>query len=236
MTDTILAIVPARAGSKRLPGKNIRPLAGLPLIAWTLQAARSAGCLTRLVVSTDDEELAAIARQHGAEVPWLRSPTHATDEANVLGAVREVLSRLEAAGEKLPGSVLLLQPTSPFRTAATIQEAVARHRESGNSVVSVAPAASHPYWCKAIGPGGTLLPFMDTGEASLRSQDLPPVYALNGAIYLSTVANLEQRGSFYGEPTQALVMADPAESIDIDTPYDWAIAEAFAELRAKAKS
>lgn len=224
----ILAVIPARGGSKRLPGKNVRPLGGLPLIAWTIRAAQQAGGLARIVVTTDDPGIAAIAEAHGAEVPFLRTAALATDEATSAAVVLDLLDRL---GPPEPDGVLLLQPTSPFRTAETIRRGLALFAEAGGeSVVSVSPAREHPFWCKRLDAEGRLQPFIPDAPV-LRSQDLPPAYALNGLLYLTTPATLRATGGFYSPATRALVVPEPAEAVDIDTPLDWALAEAVLASR-----
>lgn len=225
-----LALIPARGGSKRLPGKNILPLGGLPLIAHTLRVAHAAACFDRILVSTDDPEIARVARLHGGEVPWLRSLDSAGDSSAAIDVILEVLDRIEADGTAFPEAVMLLQPTSPFRTKSTIRRAVELYANSGgNSVVSVSAAASHPWWCKSISPTGELLPFLPGVEGGLRSQDLPPAYVLNGLIYLASVATLREHHSLYSPHTQALLIESPEEALDIDTPSDWRVAEAICQ-------
>jgi CMP-N,N'-diacetyllegionaminic acid synthase len=229
---SVLAIVPARAGSKRLPRKNIRPLSGVPLIGWTLRAASAAGCIDRILVSTDDEQIARVACEYGGEVPWLRDPELATDAASSVEVVLEVLDRVRAEGAPDPQTVLLLQPTSPFRTIDTIRRLVVAHTAAfGESVVTVSPAQTHPYWCKTVGEDGVLHPFFDHAPAILpRSQDLPSVFELNGVGYAATPAVLRQ-GDFFSAATRALVIDDPVEALDIDTAFDWEVAMTFAESR-----
>lgn len=228
----ILAFIPARGGSKRLPGKNIRPLCGLPLIAHTLHTAQAAACFSRILVSTDAPEVAAIAQEHGGEAPWLRSAENSSDTSTAMDAIEEVLARIETDGGPLPDAVMLLQPTSPFRSVESIHRAIELFEQSdGESVVSVSPAASHPLWCKRISPEGELLPFIPDAETNLRSQDLPPAYALNGLIYLTSMATLRERRSLYSEHTHALVIETPEEALDIDTPFDWLVAEALCGVK-----
>lgn len=226
--SSILALIPARGGSKRIPGKNVRDLCGLPLIAYTLRTAKAAGCFSRILVSTDDPQVAAIAREHGGDVPWLRSAENSSDTSTAMDAIEEVLGRMEADSDPLPDAVMLLQPTSPFRNAVSIHRAIELFEQAdGESVVSVSPAASHPWWCKRISSEGELLPFIPDAAANTRSQDLPPAYALNGLIYLASVATLRVRRSLYSEHPQALVIESPEEALDIDTPFDWRVAEAL---------
>lgn len=228
----IFAIIPARAGSKRLRGKNLKLLGDKPLIAWSIEAALQSGCLQRVIVSTEDPETADIARQFGAETPFLRSHELASDTAKVEDVVIEVLKKLEQNKTELPDAALLLQPTSPFRTVNTIQRAVELFKSSnGESVVSVSPASSHPNLCRYINEQGEMVKVLPDQPDIKRSQDLPPVYALNGMIYLVSVDHLKREKSFYTPGTKALIVEDPAESLDIDTSFDWFLAESILEKR-----
>lgn len=224
----LLAIVPARGGSKRLPRKNVLRLGGKPLIGWTIDAARDSGCFVDVLVSTDDEEIAAAARAHGALVPWLRPAKLATDTARSIDVVLHALDWYERAHGAVGGS-MLLQPTSPFRTVATIRAAAARFRDLGADapVVGVSPSETHPAWTFSL-EGSRMRPFCGWDSLALRSQDLPPAYALNGSIYVSTPARLRATASFYADDMHALVMTDRAECQDIDTAEDWQRAEQYA--------
>lgn len=221
----LLAIVPARGGSKRLPRKNVLPLGGKPLIAWTIDAARASGCFVDVLISTDDAEIAEAARACGALVPWLRPAKFATDTARSIDVVLHALDWYEREHGAVAG-MMLLQPTSPFRSAATIREAARCFQELGSDapVVGVSPAETHPAWTFSL-DGSRMRPFCGWDSLKLRSQDLPTAYTLNGAIYVSTPARLRTTQSFYAEDMHALVMTDHAESQDIDTAEDWAHAE-----------
>lgn len=227
----ILGLIPARGGSKRLPRKNVMPLGTLPLIGWTIRAAQASGTCCDLVVSTDDTEIADAARAFGADVPGLRPAALATDTATSVDVALHAL----AVYEERYGPVdllMLLQPTSPFRTAATIRAAVARFVQGGSqSVIGVSPAASHPAWCFRI-DGDALVPYVDKGALASRSQDLPPAYAVNGAMYLVPPATLRDTRSLFGERPLPLIMDNPIESLDIDTPWDWKIAESLVHAGA----
>lgn len=217
----LLAIVPARGGSKRLPRKNLLPLGGKPLIAWTLDAAFESGCFVDVLVSTDDAEIAEAARAHGALVPWLRPAKFATDTARSIDAVLHAMDWYEREHGSVTG-IMLLQPTSPFRTAATIANAAARFLELGadSPVVGVSPAENHPAWTFYV-EGSCLQPFCGWAGLKQRSQDLSPAYTLNGAIYVSTPERLRATQSFFAVDMHALIMSDRAESQDIDTAEDW---------------
>jgi CMP-N-acetylneuraminic acid synthetase len=225
MPPNCIAIIPARGGSKRLPGKNLRHLGGLPLIGWTIRVAKAAGVFSRIVVSTDDPATADAALALGAEVPWLRSSENSSDTATSIQVVHEVLRRLLEDENYHPDAVMLLQPTSPFRSREMLREALRRYEASGNqSVVSVSPASPPPQWCFTVSDNGELYPW-NKDAPLLRSQDTPPVYCLNGSLYLGSATTLLGTSSFYSEHTQALVVDNEVQSLDIDTPFDFMVAE-----------
>ncbi len=231
----IIGVVPARGGSKGLPGKHLRPLAGRPLIAWTFDAARASRMLDRVVLSTDDDAIAQVAREHGVEVPFMRPATLATDDAPMLDVLVHAVSELTAAGDA-PDAVVLLQPTSPLRTAAHIDDAVRLLESSGaDAVVSVVPVPHrfNPVSVMRL-DGDRLLPVTD-GPAVTRRQDKPLVYARNGPAVVAVRTHVLVDGrSLYGRDTRALPMSEP-DSVDIDTEWDLAVAElALARRRAAA--
>lgn len=225
----LLTLIPARSGSKRVPGKNIKLLAGRPLIAHTIRAAQQSGCCDFIVVSTDTQEIADVALNYNAKVPWLRSDDLAQDSSDVVHAVIDVIERFMEIGQSFD-SVLLLQPTSPFRKAKSIRKAVEMHSSSGHSVVSVYPASLKYSWYKTIDNEGNLIKPDVFNEKVLQDYN-PKLYLLNGSIYLSTVEHLLSQQSFYSQPTKAFVMENVGESLDIDTPYDWALAEKLLDLK-----
>ncbi|PIB62188.1 acylneuraminate cytidylyltransferase family protein [Pseudomonas sp. 2822-17] len=219
----ILAIVPARGGSKRLPGKNIKVLGDRPLIAWTIEAAQQSGVVTDVVISTDDVAIADIARTFGGSVLSMRPAHLATDTAGSFDVVVQVLDEYEAVHGAVDG-VMLLQPTSPFRSAESIRRAVLQYQQDVScAVVSVTAVTSHPAWCFRL-EGSTMTPFLGWERLSTRSQDLEPAFTLNGAIYLIAPSVLREQKRFVGPGTVPLVMTDSRESLDIDTPEDWDVA------------
>jgi CMP-N,N'-diacetyllegionaminic acid synthase len=220
----ILALILARGGSKRVPGKNIRPLGGKPLIVWSLDAVKGIPDVVATLVSTDDPSIAEVARQAGALVPWQRPAALATDTASSLDAALHALDWFEAAHGAVDG-VLLLQPTSPFRRAQSLLRGIELFRTRGRKpVVGVSPAHSHPLWCFKI-DGLEMRPYIEGGGTGVRSQDLPPAYVINGAFYLIAPDGLRAERSFFSEDMLPLVMDAPEEGIDIDTEWDWSIAE-----------
>lgn len=230
----ILAIIPARAGSKRVLGKNIKLLAGKPLIAHTIIAAQQASCCEQIVVSTDSQEIADISLHYGASVPWLRPEHLAEDSSDVIYAVIDMLERYNSMNIYFD-SVLLLQPTSPFRKAATIRKAVELHIATGQSVVSVNSAILKPSWYRAIDSNGNLIK-SEIFNDCLGQNCSSSLYRLNGAIYIASSEQIMTSKSFYSLPTKALVIDSPSESIDIDTSLDWALVEKLIDLKEESLS
>jgi CMP-N,N'-diacetyllegionaminic acid synthase len=218
---SVLAIVPARGGSKGIPRKNIRPLAGLPLIGWTLRAARASRYIDRLILSSEDEEIIRIAQELGCEIPFRRPRELAQDSTPGIDPVLHAIT-------SLPGYdiVVLLQPTSPLRLEADIDACIERMINSGSPVcVSVREAVDHPYWCYASAADGKLRPFVTLPEGAFaRRQDLPRAFTPNGAVYVAKTDWLVNSRSFMTEQTIGLEMPE-ARSLDIDTEEDLAVAE-----------
>jgi len=221
----ILAVIPARGGSKRLPGKNIRPLGGKPLIVWSIQSAFEIGAdICDVLVTTDDQDIARIATDAGALVPWLRPSELASDTASSVDVCLHALEWYEEKIQEVDG-LLLLQPTSPFRTMRTLSKGIEAFKNNpGCSVVGVSCAKSHPSWCFKIS-NGSMVPFVNDGALGLRSQDLDPAYVVNGAFYLIGSELLRDGKSLFGGGMIPLVVDDAVESIDIDTELDWIFAE-----------
>lgn len=220
MTNTVLAVITARGGSKGIPGKNIADLAGKPLIAWTIEAATGAASVSRVIVSTDDAEIAAVSQRWGAEVPFLRPAQLAADTSPHLPVLLHTLAWVDEHDPRRYDYILLLQPTSPLRTTDDIESAVELALERhADSVVSVCPAHPHPFLCRRITDDGRLEEFAPQPEGYLARQTLPLAYALNGAIYLVHRDVLTTRQTFYTDNTFAYVMS-PERSMDIDTPWD----------------
>jgi CMP-N,N'-diacetyllegionaminic acid synthase len=220
----VLAVIPARGGSKGIPGKNIKALGGKPLIAWTIDVAHSASYIDRLVVSTDDEEIARVARSHGADVPFIRPPGLATDNAPTIDTILHAV-------ENLPGFdwILVLQPTSPFRVAEDIEGILKLcQSESAPAAVSIAEASINPYWMYQKSEGSVLRPLLELPPTFTRRQDLPKVYALNGALYLAEISWLKKKKTFINGETVGYEMPK-YRSLDLDTLEDWEFAEYLIE-------
>jgi CMP-N,N'-diacetyllegionaminic acid synthase len=221
----ILALVPARGGSKRLPGKNLKVLAGKPLLAWSIHVAQGIREICDVLVSTDAPAIADVARGAGGLVPWLRPGSLATDEATSADVCLHALDWYENTRGPVDG-LLLLQPTSPLRRRSSVLRGIEMFRTRGQRpVIGVSPARSHPLWCFRL-EGETMRPFIQDNGLELRSQDLPPAYAINGALYLVTPGHLRKGRSFYSTDMVPLTMDKPGEDIDIDTEWDWRLAEA----------
>lgn len=219
-----LAIIPARGGSKGLPGKNIRELGGKPLIAYSIEAALQAGNIDRVIVSTDDEKIAEVALKFGAEVPFLRPDYLSTDTAGTIDVVLHALEYFEAGGISFD-NVILLQPTSPLRSSKDIKKALALFDNNKcDSVISVCEAMVHPLLLRRIGQNGLLQDFIEQRDKHVRRQDMEKVYQLNGAIYITKVGSLERNHSFYGERNIPYVMSEES-SMDIDEELDLQVAE-----------
>lgn len=207
-----------------MPRKNLFPLAGRPLIAWTIDAALQAPSLARVIVSTDSEEIAEAASSLGVPVPFMRPESLAHDDTPGPQVILHAIQWLERHGD-VPDYVVMLQPTSPLRTSGDIEAAIAIARDTAaDSVVSVCPCVHHPLWTKRIEDDGTMTDYLPNASQYPRRQDLPPAYALNGALYLVRPQVLTRSGSFYGGRTFPYVMPYD-RSIDIDTIEDMRMAE-----------
>jgi len=229
---TVLGVITARAGSKGIPGKNTRPLAGQPLMVYTVEAARESGVFDRTILSTDDPRAAAIAREHGCEVPFLRPASLATDETPHLPVLQHALAWLRDHERYTPEWVMILQPTSPLRQARHIREAVDLAISSGaDSVASVdeIPAHFNPMRVVSIDEHGWARLFVGGSPVKnrpVRRQDLPQAWVLNGAIYLFRATLLLDpiEPSLYGDKVAAYRMSHPF-GFNIDEPEDWTVAE-----------
>ena len=216
MGMSVLAIIVARGDSKGIPRKNIKSLAGKPLIGWSIEAAKKASCINRIIVSTEDAEIASVAHGLGADVPFIRPAELAADDTPGIAPVLHAI-------EKLPDYqwVLLLQPTSPLRLAEDIDGIWQLCQERGApSAVSICEVVKHPYWMYQCNTAQRLEPFIKERPDVTRRQDLPPVYALNGALYLARTDWLLEQKGFIGPETLGYAMP-PERSVDIDTPQDW---------------
>jgi CMP-N-acetylneuraminic acid synthetase len=204
----------------------VLPLAGRPLIDWSIRVALESGVCADVLVSTDDEEIANVARRSGALAPWLRPAELSHDTAGTAPVLTHALSWYEQVHGAVD-AVLLLQPTSPFRSVESIRGAIRTYTDqpgpTHHPVVSVSPAASHPAWTFAW-QDGEFCPSLGWEPLTLRSQDLPPAYALNGALYVIPAEDVRISRPIMRPGILPFVMTDARESLDIDTVDDWALA------------
>lgn len=222
----ILGLIPARGGSKGIPGKNLRLLGGRSLVARAVESGLESRLVSRIILSTDSEAIAGEGRRAGAEVPFLRPADLAKDDTPSSAVVVHALEWLERNEGRLPDILVLLQPTAPLRQAHHIDEALDLLVTSGaRSVVSVTPVPGHyhPSWQFSI-RDGALFPFMEKGKVPPRRQDLPPTYTRNGAIYAAWTETWLAGTMAYGPGCVPYIMR-PGESVNIDSPEDLELAE-----------
>ena len=226
---SLLALIPARGGSKGIPGKNIRLLAGIPLIAHTIKAAQQVRAIKRIVVSTDDAEIAQVSKHWGAEIPFMRPAELARDDTPGIAPALHALEQIPETSE-----ILLLQPTSPLRSSQDIEGIISfKNQKKCQSTVSVSISPKHPQWMFRLSQDGSLQPLMATTAAG-RRQDLDSAYVLNGSMYLCDRDWLQNQGSFVGPSTLGYSIP-PERSVDIDTPLDWLLAETLLQHSGEFK-
>jgi len=219
----IFALITARGGSKGLPGKNIRAFCGRPLIAWSIDAALNSSYLDQVIVSTDDREIAKVSRRNGADVPFIRPAELAEDTTPHFDVVDHALKNLTDANSI--DYILLLQPTSPLRTSEDIDAVIdLAVKKNADAVVSVCDVDQHPYHMYQQTEDGMLTAFMPEIKGYLRRQDIPPLYVVNGAIYLVKTDIFLKEKSFIPPKTIPYIMPF-TRSIDIDNLSDFNLAE-----------
>jgi CMP-N-acetylneuraminic acid synthetase len=221
----VLGLIPARAGSKGVPRKNLRLLAGKPLLWYSIESAAAARRLARVVVSTESGEIAAAARDAGAEVPFLRPAALAADDTPMLPVVAHALRTLAEQGEEYD-AVCLLQPTCPLRRPEDIDGCIdLLERSAADSVVTVleVPARYHPHWAFTENADGSLRPATDA-PLTPRRQELAPAFHRDGSIYVTRCPVVLEAGSLYGRRTLGY-RTDAERNVNIDDPEDWARAE-----------
>jgi CMP-N-acetylneuraminic acid synthetase len=229
-----LAVIPARGGSKRVPKKNIRTLAGTPLIAYTIAAALGSGLFERVVVSTDSEEIAEIARLHGAAVPFMREASIADDTVPVSAATVDALVRLDPE-ESLYASVCQLMPNCPLRNAEDVVRSYEQFVASGaDSQLSVTRFGwQNPWWAMRVEPGFALAPLFPDALAQ-RSQDLPDLFCPTGAVWWAKADVLRREGTYH-IPTRTGWEIPWMRAVDIDTEDDWVAAELLLRMTASGE-
>lgn len=227
----VIAIIPARKGSKRLPNKNILPLHGKPVIAWTIEAALASKYIDEVVVSTDSGTIMNIAKQYGASVPFLRPESLSDDMATTDDVMMHAIKSLQLSSSDI---VVLLQPTSPLRNSFDIDNALDELKfENVKGVVSVCKCEHSPLWSNSLGEDCSMGNFIKPEVASKRSQDLPIYYRLNGAIYAYKVSFFNKHeGRHYSSEVKAYIMPNE-RSTDIDNEYDFFLSERLIEFSKK---
>jgi len=230
----VLGLIPARGGSKGVPGKNIKPLAGIPLIEYAIAAALNSKLLTNVVVSTDSPDIARISEKAGAEVPFIRPDYLATDDSATIDLVIHAVDFLHDTGRDYE-AICLLQPTSPFRPDGFIDKAVKKFIKSGSdSLITVLPLPEkfNPHWIFEISSTDSLR--LATGEDKIikRRQDLPPAYYRDGSIYLTRISVIKEMHSLYGRSI-GYVVSDQMYHVNIDNSEDWLKAEETAIVLQK---
>ena len=228
----LLIIIPARSGSKRLPGKNIMKLAGKPLVQWTIDVAQKLPYENTIIVSTDSEEIAEVARECGVEVPWLRPSELSQDSSTTAAVAIHALDWFEKNVSNIDG-VLLLQPTTPFRKVERIVEGIEKFKSSGmKPVVAVSPVSQHPSWMFKL-EDENLVSFLKGHNSYERSQELETLYVVNGSFYLISPNDLREQETFFAKLMMPLVIESATECIDIDSKEDFDLAEYYATKHGK---
>jgi CMP-N-acetylneuraminic acid synthetase len=227
----VLFIVPARGGSKRLPGKNLMELQGKPLIRWTLEAAKDSGVSGLIVVNSDDDAILAEGKRLGIRI--LKRPSDlATDTASTFDVLIHTLELLAEEGIT-PKRLMLLQPTSPLRSAENIREAVQLMDDTNAaSVVSVCPCEHSPLWSNVLGADGSMANFLRPELLNKRSQDLPDYYRLNGSIYLAKTDDFVREKGFFMANSRAYIMT-AEQSVDIDNRIDFSLCDVLMGERIR---
>ena len=223
-TPLALGLIPARGGSKSVLKKAVHPVAGRPLIGWTIDAARRAQLLDRLVVTTEDDEIADVARDHGAEVPFMRPRELARDDVPNMDAAIHALTWLDENEGYRPEYLVLLQPTSPLRLPEDIDAPVTMARDGElDAVVSMTPATHHPRLLRHVDERGVVAPYAAEAPDLPRRQTLAPVYAHNGSVFLVRAGILRSQHTYEPEGTRAYIMP-PDRSLDVDSAWDMHLA------------
>lgn len=222
---TILAIIPARGGSKGIPRKNIKPIAGKPLIAWTIEEAKKSKYIDRLILSSEDEEIIEVAKEYGCEVPFVRPKELAKDDTP---GIEPVIHAIKTLPEEYD-YVCLLQPTSPLRKVEHIDGCFEKCiNNNADSCVSVTEVDKHPFWMYELTDSKYLIPVIEA-EFVARRQNLPKVFALNGAIYFAAVNQILDQKVFVTNNTLGFIM-DKKSSVDVDDEIDFFISSKLLEV------
>lgn len=226
MNSKFLAIIPARGGSKRLPRKNILNLAGKPLIAWSIEAARNSNNISEVVVTTDSLEIKKIAEDFGASVPFIRPEYLSNDTASSFDVVKHCIEYYQTQLNKTFDYIILIQPTSPLRTSSDIDSSIELLIEkNADAIVSLCETEHSPLWANTIDNTLSLDHFLQDDVKTKRSQDLPIYYRINGAIYICRTTELLKQKTFFLEKKCFAYLMNKEKSVDIDTLIDFKLAE-----------
>lgn len=231
---TILGLIPARGGSQNLPRKNIKPLLGKPLIAWTIEQGLKSQYIDKLIVSTDNKEISEVSKQYGAEVPFMRPKELSLNETPGIQVVLHAMDWMKTNAD-IYDLIMFLQPTSPLRTSEDIDMAVKFFfLKKAHSVVSVCKAEHHPHWSNTLPENLNMNQFISSKILNKNRQKLPSYFRLNGSIYLSYWRYLEEKKRFFGKKTYAFIMPQE-KSVDIDNKIDFKLAEIMLKEQKSKK-
>lgn len=227
---SVLAIIPARGGSKRLPGKNIKTLSDKPLIAWTIEAALGCTYLDEVMVTTDDRHIAEVSLKYGAHVPFIRPAVLASDTASSFDAIKHAIDFYRHEVGRNFDFVILLQPTSPLRDTQDISNALELLvKKNADAIISVCEADHSPRWMNVLPPDHSMVGFVHQDVKNKRSQDLETFYRLNGAIYICNVKILLKNKTWLLDDAIYAYPMSTEHSVDIDTLFDFVVANAFLQ-------
>lgn len=232
----VVAIIPARGGSKEIPNKNIIDLVGKPLIAYTIEVAKKAKYVDRVIVSTDSYKIAEIAKKYGAEVPFMRPVELASDDAPSLFVLQHCVKYLEENEDYHPDIIVELLPTAPLRTVEDIDEAIKKFIDTkADTVVGLVEVKQHPYWMMKVNVNGKAIPYYKNYEKYTRRQDLPKLYMIAGTIcVLNRNTLMKREGLIFGGKIVAYIMPEE-KCINIDTIADLKLAELLIMERTQSK-
>ncbi|WP_305985105.1 cytidylyltransferase domain-containing protein [Roseibium sp. MMSF_3544] len=221
-----VALIPARGGSKGVPGKNLKKLAGKPLIAWTLEETSKVKAVSEIVVSTDDQKIADVAAEYGAPVPFMRPAEFANDNVHAVHVILHYIAWLEEQGRPLPDAIAMLLPTSPLRRSWHVEKALARFAEDPERPVISVYRSLTPLISLRWVEEDTLVPVLEGINPNTQRQNIKPVFGVNGSIYIASPSVLKEKKTFHTEDARPFVM-DRLHSLDINSLDDFAMAEHF---------
>ena len=228
----ILAIVPARGGSKRLPKKNLMDLAGKPLIAYSIEAAKNSQYIDDVIMSSESQEILSVAKQYGAQTPFVRPKELAEDASRSIDVVIHAIKTLTQSYD----AVILLQPTSPLRTSEDIDGAIEMfYNKHATSVIGVCEMEHSPLWANTLDESMSMEGFLDDKYNNARSQDLPVYYRINGAFYMSKTQSVLENETFFVQKNIYAYLMSQEDSVDIDTKLDFIVAQAILKEREECQ-